>query len=318
MWKYLTVLFALALASCSRCDDAAAPARTPSFELVDRCALPGIPGKGSFTLGANVVYQEISGQKLALDIARPNSGGPHALVVLIHGGGWRIGDRHQLEDEMKMLAHRGFAAATIQYRLARPGAVDTFPAAARDVSCAIRFLLANAAKYRIDAKRVALLGLSAGGHLAALTAASSGDRRLEGPCPHGKQPVKVNGVVSLYPPLDLRPRAAAGFTEEVKAIVAGFLGAPPANDPKKAALASPITHVKAGLPPFLLVHGTTDMMVPMSQSSRFKEALDRAKVPNLLVEVPNVGHGFPPFSGTPALRRATCTTLAFLDGVLKR
>lgn len=328
MWKHFTILLPLALASCSRCDgpgSAPAPAANPGgarLKLVDRCALPAMPAPGTFDVALDVAYQEVDGQRLALDIAWPKSGGPHPLVVLIHGGGWRIGDRRQLEDEMKMLVARGYAASTIQYRLARPKTANTFPAAARDVRCAVRFLLANAGKYSIAPGRVALLGLSAGGHLAALTGAAGADRRLDGPChlcPRcGKQPIEVRGVVSLFPPLDLRAEAAAEFTPLVKAIVAGFLGAPPERDPQKAALASPTAHVKAGLPPFLLVHGTTDKIVPISQSRGFKETLDRAKVPALLVEVPNIGHGFPPFTGTPALRQATCTTLGFLDSVLKK
>lgn len=278
-----------------------------------------MPGEGTISLALDVPYHQLGGKRLAMDIAWPISGGPYPLVVLIHGGGWRVGDRHHMEDEMKMLVPRGYAAATIQYRLAQPGPVNTFPAAAQDVRCAIRFLLARATAYRIDPRRVALLGLSAGGHLAALTVAASGDGRLDGPCSHGKrEPIKISGVVSLFPPLDLRPKAVAEFTPMVQAIVTNFLGAPSSRDPQKAALASPMTHVKAGLPPFLLVHGTTDMMVPISQSRRFKEALDRAKVPALLVEVPHIGHGFPPFTGTPALRQATCTTLTFLDSVLKK
>ena len=328
MWKHLTILtlVPLALASCSRCDGGA-PASTVTapgagspgegkLKVTDSCSLPAMPGADALVLLRDVVYQEVAGQRLALDIARPRGSGPFPLVVLIHGGGWRIGNRRQMLDEVKMLVTRGFAAATISYRLSRPGPVDAFPAAARDVRCAVRYLLASASTYRIDPRRVALLGLSAGGHLAALTGAAGGDRRLDGPCPHGKAPIKVSGVVALFPPLDLRQAAMAEFTPVVREIVAGFLGAPPQMDPKRAALASPVTHVEAGLPPFLLVHGTTDTIVPISQSRSFKRALDRARVPALLVEVPNVGHGFPPFTGTPALRQATCTTLAFLDAVL--
>lgn len=323
MWKCFTILSCLALASCDGCDGGqgqapVAAASAPGLRLVDSCPMPTVPGDGTFEFAPDVAYHEVGGERLAMDVAWPNTPGPKPLVVMIHGGGWSVGHRHQVADEVKMMVARGYAAATVSYRLAGPGPKHPFPAAAQDVRCAVRFLLARAADYNIDPKRVALLGLSAGGHLAALTGATGSDPRLDGPCPSGKAPIKVRGVVALYPPLDLRASVFEQWTDEVKGIVTNFLGAPPAKVPAAAALASPMTHVKAGLPPFLLVHSKLDTMVPISHSRRFKAALDRAGVPVLLVEVTGVGHGHPPFHGAPTLRQATCTTLAFLDAVLKK
>ena len=308
------------LPCCSRCDSdpSAPPAPGETLVVTDRCDLPRMPGPSEVAVTTGLMYVARGTRRLELDIARPTRDGPHPLVVVIHGGGWRGGNRGQMDHEIRMLAAEGYAAATIDYRLVgrNPGP-NSFPAAVQDVRCAIRFLRASAEAHAIDTRRVVLLGLSAGGHLAALTAAVGDDPRLDGDCPMRSRPVGVSGVVALFAPLDLRPAAQARFTPMVQQIVTVFLGVEPSSMPALAALASPVTHVKAGAPPFLLIHGAADRMVPIRQSRDFKAALDRAGVPALLVEVPRMGHGFPPLTGTPALRRATCTTLAFLKAVLR-
>ena len=101
MWKWFTILSCLALASCSRCDGAKPPRGGDtgglSLATVDSCSLPAMPGEGSFRVAADVAYQEVGGQRLAMDVAWPSSPGRKPLVVMIHGGGWSVGHRAQLE-----------------------------------------------------------------------------------------------------------------------------------------------------------------------------------------------------------------------------
>ena len=318
----LTLLVLLCLPACDGCDSSKTASGRAALKTAptEKCELPSLPPPGSVVHHRSLTYAtRPGGRKLALDLTLPRTGGPFALVVLIHGGGWRQGNRQQLAHEQLMLASEGFATASIDYRLVGPDhSANRFPAAIQDVRCAIRYLRARAASWRIHPERVALLGMSAGGHLAALTAAAGEDPRYDGACDHASQPVEVKGAVVLYAPLDLRPKTTADFTPLVRTIITGFLGGTPASSPARAALASPAAQIRPQMPPVLLLHGTRDSMVPLSQSRGFHQALQRAGVPSIYVEAQNADHGFSPFSGHPALQIPTCTALKFLYEVLGR
>jgi len=220
---------------------------------------------------SDVPYVSRDGRALRLDVAWPATGAPVPLVVLLHGGGWSGGSRASLHDEMLAWARRGYAAATVEYRLtAAPR--DVFPAAASDVACAVRFLRAHAGDYRIDGAR-------------------------------------VQAVVSYAGPQDLRVNGP--YTEEQARLVTNFLGVFPGDAPQRATLASPIAHVGAGDPPFLLVHGTRDDLVPVEHSRRMAAALRAVGTPATVLELQDVGHAFVGLA-TSDDARVRCTTAAFL------
>ena len=214
---------------------------------------------------ADVAYSVLPGfRPLILDLYLPQGEMPQPLIVFIHGGGWVGGNtRHSgaLTDfprALAQLAAEGFVVASVEYRLADEA---PFPAALQDVRAAVRFLKTNAAKYRIDAAKVAVWGGSAGGQLAALAAASCGDHSLD-PEPAQAGSECVQGAVIWYGVFDFGPvveRGRPGAPDN------RFLGCSGDCD-AMVRRASPIGYVTADDPPFLLIHGEGDRTVDVSQS----------------------------------------------------
>lgn len=206
---------------------------------------------------------------------------PRPLVLIIHGGSWRSGDRTQLPSMAKRLAHAGYAVASMDYRLAP---THPFPAAFDDVRSAVDYLREHAAELSIDPERVVLYGRSAGGHLALLAA-----YRWQAPF--------VRGVVALYPPTDLEyswhhptnPRVL-----DTHGTLREFLGGGPDESPELHARyddASPYPHASADSPPTLLIHGGRDELVRPRHSERLAERLSELGVPHHLLAPPWATHG---------------------------
>lgn len=290
---------------------AAAGAQDPAGELrtVSSCEAPvdGVP----LRIREGLVYARTGGAARRFDMARPADRARRPAVVLIHGGGWAAGSRALEDRAMRFVAARGYVAVSIDYRLARPPR-NTFPAAVSDVRCAVRRLRADAARYDIDPERIAAVGFSAGGHLAAMLAVASDVPELDdGSCPVRHVEPRIRGAVAWYAPFDLRtvdrPRWAR--------VVSDFLGASPTDAPERAALASPIVHVSEGDAPIVMVHGTADPIVRIDQARAMHAALSSARVPTHLVEVPDAPHGFP--FASPRHPAATCTTMAALESWLE-
>lgn len=283
-----------------------------TFAIESKCPDPGIPMPGEINERKGVPYLTAGGRTLKYDISWPKGKGPHPLVVLLHPGGWYMGQRGDVVTERNMLAGQGYAAASLDYRLS-VGGKNPFPAAAQDVVCGIRTLRAHAARYNVDRGRVLAMGPSAGGHLAMLVATAGQDRRLWGTCPVADQPVDLSGAVAFYAPLDLRTFMGHSVPEP---ILSNFLGVSPDENPEKATLASPIAHLTAGAPPVMLSHGAKDILVPVGQSRNFAWKLKQLQVPHIYVELPEAEHGYFMFKGQEPYRPATCTLLAFLKTVL--
>ncbi len=271
----------------------------------------------------DVPYATDGRDTLRLDLELPTGAGPHPLVVLLHGGGWEGGHRSAMQGEMRALAARGYAAATVSYRLTA-GSRDVFPAAVQDVRCAVRWLRANAPTLDVDGARIGALGFSAGAHLASMLgvaaaqptldhAAAGGGAGWRCLAPGSGAPA-VQAVVSVAGPQDLRVNGP--YTQEQARLVTNFLGAFPGDAPELAALASPIVHVGPGAAPFLLVHGTRDELVPIAHARRMREALHAAGVAATLLEERGLGHAFPALDGRER-PSVGCTTLAFLDRWLR-
>jgi acetyl esterase/lipase len=223
------------------------------------------------------------------------------MVLVIHGGGWRGGDKLDHRDDVLRLAGQGYVAAAINYRLLN-GAQNTFPAAISDARCAVRWLRQNAVRFGGDATRLLTIGASAGANSAALLAVAANVPELDdGTCALQGTP-SVTGAVSLFGRMDLARPPIPDYVEQL----IGRTG----DWQTREARASPVTHVSRGSAPLLLVHGAADTTVPPEHSRLMDAAMAAAGAPSALVEVA-AGHGFPLFSAqTPAVG---CSTLQFLS-----
>lgn len=249
----------------------------------------------------NRVYAEVGGEKLRLDLARPRTGGPFPCVVCLHGGAWKMGSRKDLSEPfgevsfgipgaslIEVLADRGFVAVSVSYRLA-PRA--RFPAQIHDAKAAVRFLRSHAKDLNIDPDRIAALGFSAGGHLAALlgTTGATEDRVFGGTLfPEVRSDVAC--VVDFFGPTDLSLYCQTPGIEEI--FFRPLLGACFQENPEIYKQASPLAHVNRGDAPFLLIHGTADIVVPILHSERLHKKLRTAGVESALLPLSGRGHGW--------------------------
>jgi acetyl esterase/lipase len=230
----------------------------------------------------DISFAEVDGKKLLLDLRVPESVQRPPLVVWIHGGGWVVGDKKKCRS--CWLAHKGYAVASINYRLASK---STFPAQIHDCKAAIRWLRANQNAYGYDASRIAVVGSSAGGHLAALLATSGGVEELEGTV--GENPdesSRIQAAVSISGFSDL----ATSYASVPDQRITKLLGGTPTARPDQSDLASPIHFVGPGDAPLLLIHGQEDPVVDPQQSAQLHRAYQRAELESSLMMIPGVKH----------------------------
>lgn len=236
-----------------------------------------------------IEFAKVDGLSLKLDLHRPDAEKP-PLVVYVHGGAWRAGSRDDVP-VLGLLEH-GFAIASVDYRLSTQA---RFPAQIHDIKAAIRFLRARAGELKIDTTRIAIIGSSAGGHLAALTGVTNGHAELEGRAgDHLDQSSRIDAIVSFYGASNLQSilvqSTEFGLGVRVPALKL-LLGDIPDKQPILAKLASPVAHLDAEDPPLLLIHGDADPQMPPAQSEEFREACEKAGVPVELVILPGAKHG---------------------------
>lgn len=288
-------------------------------EAVPASPLPQSPllGPDPWKLGTverDITYGSAGGVALKLDIYYPRAvSGAVPAVVYVHGGGWTQGDKSGGAGaiEIPELVARGFLVASVDYRLAPR---YKFPAQIEDVKCAVRFLRTNASSYGINPEKFGAWGGSAGGHLVALLGTTDTSAGLEGSGGHAGQSTHVQAVVDMFGPTDLAVlfRGYRGPTLEQ---VFGTSDA----DSQAVRLASPVTYVSPDDPPFLIIHGDKDNLVPLGQSQILYDRLLAAGVPATLVVVKNGGHGFTPVGGaiSPTRLEITNALADFFDGHLK-
>lgn len=251
----------------------------------------------------DVEYGKGGDVSLKLDILRPKiqPKTPMPVVVFIHGGGWRNGSKERGIERLIPLAQNGCFCVTINYRLTD---VAVFPAQIEDCKCAIRWVRAHAKKYNADPKHIGVWGTSAGGHLVALLGTSGGVKELEGKGGWEKESSKVQAVCDWFGPTDFLKIAedakARGLTDEQIAKlgasdpISKLVGGKFWEKTDVSGKASPITYVSKDDPPFLIMHGDQDQLVPVSQSQVFHEALKKAGVDSTLKVMEGAGHGFGP------------------------
>jgi acetyl esterase/lipase len=234
------------------------------------------------------------------------------VAVYIHGGGWvegnKVADAFYKAVRPQLLA-KGVAVVTIDYRLAPK---HRFPAQMHDVTYAIRYLRSQAKRMRIDPERIAVFGTSAGGHLAALLGTVDKAAGFEGGALPGVSS-RVSAVATIAGPADL---TATTFPPATKVAIQKTFGAGGSPAPAVLAAASPVTHASAGDPPFLIVHGTADEVIPHAQSVELARKLKAAGVPAELVSVNGGTHALATPGQSVAPEQITAKVSSFLVGHL--
>ena len=230
----------------------------------------------------NVEYKNINGKSLQMDIYQPKGlTKPAPLLVFIHGGGWKGGQRSDYLVYLTHYAKLGYATATVSYRLT---GIAPYPACVEDIRDAVQFLYQNGEKYNYDPDRICLIGGSAGSHLAMLT--GYGWKRKDAPADSTiSTKHKIKAIVEIYGPVDFTTEYARNHS-----LITGFLNHTYQEAPELYVEASPITYVTKNSPPTLILQGTRDMLVPWTQAELLKKKLDSFGVPNVYCLVPGWPH----------------------------
>ncbi|HBC89592.1 MAG TPA: lipase [Lentisphaeria bacterium] len=255
----------------------------------------------------NLEYSKPQGKSMTLDLFIPeNAKGKLPLIVWIHGGGWTSGNKEN--PPALLFIKKGYAVASINYRLSQQA---VFPAQIQDCKAAIRFLRAKAPEYNIDPDRIGVWGGSAGGHLVALLGVSNGVKELEGDGGNPDVSSNVQAVCDFFGPTDfttikeLRMSDDPDIQQKLKEfkldhddnVLAKLLGGPIDQKQELALQASPLTYVKSlkndkkDYPPFLILHGDKDPIVPVEQSITFHDALKAAGLDSTLKVYKGAKHG---------------------------
>lgn len=270
----------------------------------------------------DVTYCTMGGVDLKMDVYYPRSGTPGTpqragattppapVVMHVHGGGWTEGKKSDgpAALEIAPLVSQGYLVASVDYRLAPQ---YQFPAQIEDVKCAVRYLKANAAQYNLDPNRFGVIGESAGGHLVSLLGTTDQSAGWDGG-QYSEQSSRVQAVVDMFGPADL--------TAPEYRIAAGEFARVFGTAPDALTKASPVTYVTPDDPPFLILQGDQDRLVPLSQSQELADRLTAAGVPAQLVVVKNAGHGFVPVGNatiTPSRQELVRTVTDFFAKTLK-
>jgi acetyl esterase/lipase len=258
-----------------------------------------VTAANNYQIAPNVTYLTASNVESKLDVYyRRGATTPQPTVVYFHGGFWAAGTKEGAVMTILPWMEMGWNVVNVEYRLAR---VAPAPAAVEDCFCALRYLAAQAKTYNIDVTKIVVTGESAGGHLTLATAMipeSVGlDRQCAGATPVPKVAAAINwfGITDVYDVIEGPNRANAAMT---------WFGSLP-NREEIAKRVSPLTYVRAGLPPILSVHGDADRVVPYQHAVRLHEALNKVGVPNQLITIPGGGHG----NFTPEQRTMIYTTI---------
>lgn len=255
----------------------------------------------------------------ALDIYYPETPAekPLPLLVWIHGGGWVGGSK--ANPPYLNLLQRGYVVASIEYRFSQKA---PFPAQIQDCQAAIRFLRANAKKYSIDPEKIGVGGASAGGHLSALVGTNGGKNTFPKIGGNEDQSDRVQCVCDIFGPTNFwTVIKQAEEDKNVKNIFkwnngdpySKLIAAKLGEDKEKCEAVSPVTYVSKDNPPFLILHGDHDTLVPYAQSEELHELLQKAGVDSTLQKLPGAGHGGPSF----ALPKVLVLAVTFFDKHLK-
>jgi acetyl esterase/lipase len=297
IWTAIIVLAATALTTGSQ----AQAASTPQSATVQR----------------NITYCTTGGVDLKMDIYPPAAGSkaPAPVVVYVHGGSWVSGDKAEIGLGAVDLNARGYLVVSVNYRLAPQ---YKWPAQIEDVKCALRSLRAHASAYNIDPNRIGVWGSSAGGHLAALAGLITKSAGFDTQGGYLDQSSSVQAVVDMFGPTDFLAYRPDRLSNGLGQTVFGYVQGGPVDVLTKA---SPVTYVSKDAPPFLILQGDSDKLVPPSQSQELNDKLLAAGASSTLVLVKNAGHAFIPVTGNlsdldPTIAQIKAMILDFFDRTL--
>ena len=243
------------------------------------------------TVHRDVVYVTDGHERQKLDLYIPDTGENLPLIIWVHGGAWRGGDKAPYNP--KEYLKDGYAGASLNYRLSQHA---LFPAQLEDVKAAVRWLRANAETYRLDPNRFAAWGSSAGGHLVAMLG-TTGDVAEFEVGENLKMSSRVQAVVDYFGPTDFLQMDAQSLPDGLvhdapDSPESQLVGGPIQEHQDRVARANPITYVSKDDCPFLIIHGDQDKLVPYHQSVLLKDALEAAGVAVTLYRVEGGGHGW--------------------------
>ena len=278
-----------------------------SFAQASPSADWAIQTHNSYRVLPNITYMTATGYESKLDVyRRRDTTDAQPTLVFYHGGGWVGGTKDAAIMSIMPWLEMGWTVVNVEYRMA---AVAPAPAAVVDATCALRFVIDRADDYGIDTDRIVVSGESAGGHLALTVGmtpesagfthrcAGGGFRGLETAAP------KVAAIINWYGITDVEKMLAGNA--DARSYAVQWVGSRSDAD-EVARSVSPLTYVRAGLPPILSIQGNADPNVPYSQNVRLHEALAQAGVANELFTVPGAGHGnFNPEERTEIYRKIT-------------
>lgn len=270
-------------------------------------AAPPVPESVVWEEG--IEYSNPDDTHLQLNLARPKSGnGPFPTVLCIHGGGFRAGKRESYDLLCVKLAERGYVAATMTYRLAPK---HKFPAAVHDTKAAVRWLRANAAKYKINPDKLGVTGGSAGGHLAQFLGVTANVPQFEGQGGNADQSSAVTCVVNVYGPSDFTK--SYGKSVDAHEVLPLWFGGDLSTHNALHIQGSPLYWVTPNAAPTLCIHGTEDKYVAHEQAVWLIDKLKAATVEAELLTLEGAGHGF---KGADA-EKAEAALFAYFDKHLK-
>ena len=255
-------------------------AQRPASDVASFAAYVGT----GYRVAPNITYMTASSVELKLDFYRPaQAQGPLPTAIFMHGGGYRIGSRKEAS-VLNLIPYiqMGWNAVNVEYRAS---GIALAPAAVEDARCALRWVIRNAKEYNVDADRIVVTGQSAGAHLALMAGLVAESAGFDRNCP-GPEPLKVAAVISWYGVFDY----TALVDDPKRDYAVSWIGGRP-NYKEVAKRVSPMTYVRAGLPPVIAIHGDADPIVPYEQEVREIEALKKAGDVAELVTIPGGGHG---------------------------
>lgn len=251
----------------------------------------------SYTLTPNITYRTVSNWNARLDVMQPRGlAAPSPTLIHFHGGGWTAGTKEGVTLSLLPYLQMGWSVVNVEYRLTD---VALAPAAVEDSRCALRWVYKNARQYNFDVRKIVTTGNSAGGHLALTTGMLPASAGFDNTCagdrsggsnaigPNNTEELKVAAIVDWFGISDVAELLAG---PNMKSYAVAWLGSM-LNREEIARRVSPVTYVRAGIPPIISVHGDADPTVPYSQKQRFHQELDRIGAAHELVTVPGGKHG---------------------------
>lgn len=253
----------------------------------------------------NIVYNNLNEKKLSLDYYQGNSKSESPCVIVIHGGSWSEGDSKQLPALNNYLANKGYNVAAVNYRLAPE---FKCPSPVEDVRYAINYLTENATALKIDTSNFILLGRSAGGQIALLTAYTNHNPNIK-------------GVVSFYSPADMVWGARIKGNKWVintDKVLGDYIGGSLDEFPQKYTASSPVEFIDSSSTPTLIIHGQADVLVAFEHSTRLQKKLNQYQIKNYLLDLPCATHGCDYNINGPSGQITTFTIERFINSVVSK